>query len=176
MSKAAIRKFRAGLSGQQLAEEILILHDRFPDVREYLSARLQLESSAKTFEKYVRLIDREFSTSVRNPKGRPSVGRQILRAYKQVAISNEDVIGLTLYYVSAVLRFIEEFGVVEDAYVRTVVSAFQEAAKLAAKHNVESAVAADFEEVIEEATVAWDVIGIELRDIAHRNGLISEAP
>jgi hypothetical protein len=176
MSKAAIRKFLAARSSQQLAQEILILHDRFPEVREYLSARVQLESSAKSFEKYVRLIDEEFSTSARNPKGRPSHGRQIIRAYKHVAVSNEDVIGLTLYYVSAVLRFMKAFGILEDAYARTVVSAFRGAAGLAAKHKVEHALAGAFEDVIEEAAAVWDIFDVDLRDIARRNGLLAEAP
>ncbi len=176
MSKAALRKFLSSRSSQQLAQEILVLYDRFPAVREYLSTRVQLESSAKAFDKYVRLIDQEFRTSARNPKGRPSEGRQILRAYKQVAVSNEDIIGLTLYYVSAVLNFMATFGFTEDAYVRTVVSAFREAAELAAKQNVGPDVIATFEEVIAEATAVWDMVGVDLRDIARLNGLLSVAP
>ena len=176
MSKAAIRKFLARRSSQQLTEEILLLHDRFPEVREYLSGRLQPGASAKTFEKYVRLIDHEFSTSARNPKGRPSEGRRILRAYKRVAVSDDDIIRLTLSYISAVLNFMEEFGVIEDAYVDTVVSAFREAAEIGATlNNMDDAVAGAFEEVIEQATALWDMFEIELREVARRNGLLSEA-
>jgi hypothetical protein len=84
------------------------------------------------------------------------------------------VIRLTLYYVSAVLSFMEAVGILEDAYVQTVVSAFCDAAELAAKHKVEDALAGAFNEVIEEAAAVWD-LDAELRDIALRNNLRLEA-
>ena len=171
MSKTELRKFLASRSPQQLTEEILILHERIPAVREYLSARLEIESAAELFAKYARQIDHEFSTSVRNPTGRPSKGRQILRAYKQVAVSNEETVELTLYYVSAVLTFMRVFGIQEDAYFKTVQSAFREAAEIAMTHDLADQLAPAFEDVIDRAMDASKDLACELRDLAERYGL-----
>jgi Family of unknown function (DUF6155) len=165
MSKAQLRKFLSSRSSQQLAEEILILHARIPAVREYFDSRLRIESSAEVFAKYSRQIDKEFSTSARNPSGRPSRGRQILRAYKQVAVSNEDVVELTLYYVSAVLSFMEAFGIQEDSYFDTVESAFREAAEVAAAHNLVDKLIGSFKDVIDESADVSDDLASALRDV-----------
>ena len=129
-----------------------------------------MESSAELFAKYSRQIDQEFSTTVRNPTGRPSRGRQILRAYKQVAVSNEDIVELTLYYVSAVLSFMEAFGILEDSYFKTVESAFREAAEVAAAHNLVDQLAGSFEHVIDESANVSDDLASALRDVVARNG------
>jgi len=171
MSKTELRKFLASRSSQQLTEEILILYDRLPAVREYLEARLEIDSSAKSFAKYVRQIDQEFYTCARNPTGRPSKGRQILRAYKQVAASHEDIVGLTLYYVSAVLRFMRIFGIQEDAYFKTVESAFREAAEVTVAHDLVNQLAGAFEEVIDAATNTSEHLACALRELANRYAL-----
>jgi hypothetical protein len=171
MSKAQVRKFLSGRSTQQLLQELLILHDRIPAVRDYFDARLATETAAKTFAKFVGQIDQEFSTSARKPTGRPSHGRQILRAYKQVCASHEDFIELTLYYASAVLTFMETFGIVEDAYIGTVESTFREAAELAAEHNVQDALSASFTNIIDQAMNIYDSLGVELRAIAAMHSL-----
>lgn len=171
MSKTDLRKFLSTRSAQQLAEEVLILHERFPEVREYYAGRLKAANGAELFAKYARQIDQEFSTSARNPTGRPSKGREILRAYKRVAVSNEDTVALTLYYVSAVLTFMQTFGIQEDAYFRTVETAFREAAEDTAKHGLASHVAGAFEEALDLAMETSEDFAFELQDLANRYGV-----
>jgi hypothetical protein len=173
MSKTELRKFLARRSAQQLTQEILILHERFPAVREYFASRLKTELGAELFGKYTRKIDAEFSISARNPTGRPSKGRQFLREYRRAAVANEDVIEISLYYVAAVLTFMRSFGIQENTYFRTVESSFHEAAQLAAAHDLATSMAGAFEEVIGQAMETSEHLGGALRDVAGRYGLTS---
>jgi hypothetical protein len=173
--RTELRKFLLSRTAAQLIEEIIILHDRFPPVRDYFEGRVNVEARAQLFGKYARQIEQEFSTSTRNPTGRPSKGREILRAYKQAALLNEDVVELTLLYASAVLRFMRTFGIAEERYYRTVESAFLEAAELTARHGFATESAASFEHVLEKAMDTSEDLGYELRDIANRYGVGVEA-
>ena len=173
-ARTELRNFLTARTSEQLVEEVMILHERFPAVREYFAARLTVAAGEEVFANYARQIEQEFNTAARNLKGRPSRGREILRAYKQVAVSNKDIVELTLLYVSAVLSFIRAFGIREDAYFRTVESAFLEAAAAATKHGLAGELAGAFEQVIKEAMDTWEDLAFELRDVADRYAVSAE--
>jgi hypothetical protein len=169
-----LRRFLSSRTAAHLVEEIIILYDRFPSVRDYFDGRVNVDARAQLFARHVRQIEREFSVGSRNPTGRPSKGREILRAFKQAAVLNEDVVQLTLFYASAVLAFMREFGIDEYRYYRTVESAFVEAAEITVKHGLEVELAGAFQHVLEKALQTSDDFAYELRDIANRYGVAEE--
>lgn len=82
MSKTALRKELAGFSREQLVELVLDLYDARKEVKEYFNFFLNPDS-AKLFEKYRKMIDKEFSRSKWGYcKARISVIRKLLKEFE----------------------------------------------------------------------------------------------
>ena len=169
VGRAKLRQYLRTLPPNQAIEEILILYDRLPAVQDYFASRFE-EERTQVFEKYRRQIDDEFAVGRREPKGRLSIGRRILREYKQIAAINEDVAALMLHYTSAVLQFIRSYGVYEQPFLAAVVAAFRDAVRLAAKHNFEVEMADRFDSVVADASDVSSDLALELRNSQLENG------
>lgn len=72
MSKTALKKELSGYTKEQVIEVLLDLYDNRKEVKEYFNFYLNPDSE-KLFEKYRRMLDREFSRAkYRNSKARIS--------------------------------------------------------------------------------------------------------
>ncbi len=113
MKKLDLRQFKKTLEQKnknQLIQEISMLCQKFPQVKEYYQA--QEGGEAEVLTKYKRIIQKEFveDTSKEFPKLRFSVARKAINDFKKLSKSPELLADLKLTYVESVSEFNNEFG------------------------------------------------------------------
>jgi|GEM_PF-1379702 len=132
--KREVRKLLSTLSREALVDEVMRMYDDFAPVREYLSMRVSPDDTAVR-EKYKRIIDREFSSSLmRNP--RLSVARKAVLDYRKVAASAEGIADVMLYYVEQAVELALDVGT-DEAMVLSILRMYRDAVDHVVKNELQ---------------------------------------
>ncbi len=131
--KKHFNKLLRELDEEELREELAMLYDRFPTVKEYY--RMELSGSTKTVvDKYKKTLRKTFFTGRRriNRRGR-SESKKVLKEFAQVSIHSRDLVELYFYRAEVMVEAVDYYTIDNDSFLMATVKAFEEAMRFAEK-------------------------------------------
>lgn len=121
------------LDPDELREELRVLYDRFPVVKEYY--KMELGSSTKeVLDKYKKALRKTFFTGRRRiaRRGR-SESKKVLKAFAEVSIHPRDLVELYFYRAEVMAEAISYYNLENEPFLVATEKAFEEALVLAEK-------------------------------------------
>ncbi len=136
------------LEEDELREELRMLYDRFPVLREYYKLELSA-NTAQVLEKYKKDVRKAFFTGRRRmgKRGR-SNSNKILKAFSEVSIHAKDLVQLHLYRVEVMIEAIHYYGVTNESFHDSTVKSFANALKLAKNEVLLDGIQEDAERLV----------------------------
>lgn len=121
------------LDEAELREELKMLYDRFPVLREYYKLELSANTAA-VLEKYKKALRKAFFTGRRrmNKRGR-SASSRVIKDFAAVSIHPRDLVLLQLHRVAVMIEAITYYRVDSEPFHDSTVKSFRKALQLAEK-------------------------------------------
>lgn len=147
MKKDFLRLLKA-LDEDELREELKALYERFPAIREYY--KLELSGNTKAvLDKYKADVRKTFFTGRRSMGKRArSNSARVIKDFKEVSIHAKDLIELYFYRVAVMVEAIDFYMVDNDSFYNSMLSSFEQAAKMAQKELLLDTFRATAEEIV----------------------------
>ncbi|MEO0731304.1 MAG: DUF6155 family protein [Bacteroidota bacterium] len=122
------------LEEDELREELQMLYDRFPAVKEYYRLELSANTAA-VLDKYKKQIRKAFFTGRGRRMGKRgrSNSKKTLKEFAQVSIHARDLVELHFYRVRVMLEAADFYYVTNEGFHQSIVSSYAEACRLAEK-------------------------------------------
>jgi hypothetical protein len=151
LSLIDLKKHLAQKSKEELVQEISILYQRFPQVKDYY----QIQASAKeeVVKKYRDLIIEEFTEGKRRPfpKARLSAGKKALSDFKKLTSNPELIVDMMLTYVESVSSFNSSFSPDTEDYYTSPEDMFEKALALMKESKLLAKFKTRAQEIVENA-------------------------
>ena len=119
------------LDEDELREELRMLYERFPVLREYYQLELS-EHTGKVVDKYKKAVRKSFFTGRRrmSKRGR-SASNRIIKDFTAVSIHARDLVDLHLYRVDVMIEAIRHYRVESEPFHDSTVKSFRKALEMA---------------------------------------------
>lgn len=125
MSKRALKKYVSGLDREALAEHLIDLYDRFPEVKAYYDFVFNPKEEELLREAKVR-ISREYTArGRRRPKARRSVAQKFIRHYRTLGMDPHLLADLMGFNLETAFRY-EQGRKCPDAFYRSMLNSCRE--------------------------------------------------
>ena len=144
LTKKALLKHLTKSDKEDIIREVLILFDKFKNVKEFYQAELS-GGENPTLEKYKKLIAKAYNNP--NPKERTTNLNinKLITGFKKISIYDREVADLMLYRVECGLKAIKRDSNRSATFYNCILVTFEDAIKLiAADHTID-----DFRERID---------------------------
>ncbi|MBP6826338.1 MAG: hypothetical protein KA165_07255 [Saprospiraceae bacterium] len=137
---AELKKYLDALSETELRAEVLKLFSKLKQVQDFYGQELSSEEDRnKILEEYKARIRKQFysprSGNPQNPKA--SKLRAIVSEFEKISIFPHELIDLALYRVELGVQFTNDYGDMNEAFYRSVATAFERALKMIVAHKLE---------------------------------------
>ena len=121
------------LEEDELRDELRMLYDRFPVIREYYKLELSANTAA-VLEKYKKAVRKAFFTGRRrmNKRGR-SASSRVIKEFAAVSIHPKDLVLLHLHRVDVMTEAIKYYRIDAEPFHDSTVKSFRKALQLAEK-------------------------------------------
>jgi len=149
-----LKKQLATKSKEELIQEIAILYQKIPEVKEFY--QLQTGDARQVAEKYKDIIVKEFAGKGRAfPKARLSAGKKAVSDFKKLSDDPELVSDVMLTYVESVSSFNDEYSVKDEDYYTSPEDMFEVALALLKKYNLLDKFQARAQKIVKDATDSY---------------------
>lgn len=148
MKRDFLRLLKA-LDEDELRDELRMLYDRFPTLREYYKLELS-ENTGAVLDKYKKDVRKAFFTGRRRmgKRGR-SNSSKVIKSFSEVSIHAADLVRLHLYRVEVMIEAIVYYGVDAESFYESTVKSFAKAMKLAENEMLLADVRPEAERLVE---------------------------
>lgn len=125
MSKRALRKYVAALDREALAEQLLDLYERFPEVKTYYDFVFNPREEALIRDAKARISKEYAPRGKRRPKARRSVAQKYIRQFRVLGVDASLVADLMAFNLETAGRF-ERSRRCPDAFYRSMINSCKE--------------------------------------------------
>ncbi len=125
MSKRALRKYVAELNREALAEQLLDLYERFPEVKTYYDFVFNPREDALLRDAKIRISKEYAPRGKRKPKARRSVAQKYIRQFRVLGVDPALLADLMAFNLETASRF-ERTRRCPDAFYRSMYNSCRE--------------------------------------------------
>jgi hypothetical protein len=136
LSLTDLKRNLAQKSKEELVQEISILYQRFPQVKDYY--QIQASAEDEVVQKYKNLIIEEFTEGKRRafPKARLAAGKKAVSDFRKLTSNPELIIDVMLTYVETVSSFNSNFSPDTEEYYTSPEDMFEKALAMMKEDNL----------------------------------------
>lgn len=156
------------LEEDELRDEMKMLYDRFPAIREYYKLELSANTGA-VLEKYKKAVRKAFFTGRRrmNKRGR-SASSRVIKDFSTVSIHPKDLVLLHLHRVAVMIEAIDYFYVENEPFHDSTVKSFRKALEMAQKESLMESVRPEAERLMglfdDQKRLSWFTLTEVMRE------------
>ncbi|OIQ31691.1 MAG: hypothetical protein BM555_05115 [Crocinitomix sp. MedPE-SWsnd] len=127
MSKRKLKQYLEGLSKQELELQVLELHDRLKEVKDFYSFVFNPKEDKMLDEAKFRISKEYFPPGTRKPKKRRSVAHKKIKEFIKLGVEASIVADLMIYNMEVAITFNAEYPSKQDAFYKSIQKSFSEA-------------------------------------------------
>jgi hypothetical protein len=150
-----LKKQLAEKTKEELIQEIAMLCQTFPQVKEYYQG--QSDDIQKIVKKYKDIIEKEFIEGKTRglPKARLAVARKAVNEFKRLTTDPERLADVMLTYVESISWFNTEYGPDDEDFYTYPVDMLDQVLPLLAKHQLLDKFEPRIYAMVQNATDGW---------------------
>ncbi|UKN02410.1 DUF6155 family protein [Paracrocinitomix mangrovi] len=150
MSKRKLKSYLQELSKEELEEQILELHDRLKEVKEFYDFVFNPNENKRVEEAKFKIGKEYFPPSNRKAKKRRSVAQKFIKEFVKLGMEPILIADIMLYNVEIVLAFTAETTINQDAFYKSMLKSFEEAVDYIDKNGLQASCNPRIEKIIDQ--------------------------
>ena len=127
MSKRKLKQYLEGLSKHELELQVLELHDRLKEVKDFYAFVFNPNEDKLLDEAKFRISKEYFPQGSRKPKKRRSVAQKKIKEFIKLGVEPSIIADIMIYNIEVAITFNAEFPSRQDAFYKSILKSFQEA-------------------------------------------------
>ena len=138
MNKKELKKYTATLNKEELEKELMVLYEKFDQVKNYYAAELSNDTQ-EVLGLYKLRIDKEFQrASSRSLNSyRTTEINYIIKEFEKISVFSQDIADLKLYRIEKAVDFINTYHLDDQSYFASVAGHYTKVLKLIAANNLQ---------------------------------------
>jgi len=149
-----LKKYLSQFTKEQLVGQILELHKKYKDVKEYYEFSINPDVSSKRVR--VKEAVLECFYPKRGFKLRLKDARKIISDFKKLEPDTESLADVMLYYVECGVQFTNDFGDIDEPFYNSIAGMFGNTAKLIQENGLNDVFLARANKIVEDTNgMGW---------------------
>src|SRR6185312_14353042 len=149
-----LKKYLSQFTKEQLVGQILELHKKYKDVKEYYEFSINPDVASKRMN--VKEAVRECFYPKRGFKLRLKDAREIISGFKKLEPDAESLADVMLYYVECGVQFTNDFGDIDEPFYNSIARMFVDTAKLIQDNGLNEIFLTRAEKIVKDSDgIGW---------------------
>ena len=149
-----LKKYLSQFTKEQLAGQILELHKKYKDVKEYYEFSINPDLTTKREKVKEAVLECFFPK--RGFKLRLKDARKIISDFKKLEPDAESLADVMLYYVECGVQFTNDFGDIDEPFYNSIAGMFNNAAKFIQENGLSEMFLARAQKIMEDTNdIGW---------------------
>jgi hypothetical protein len=151
-----LKKYLHDKSKDQLTNEIVGIFKLFPIVQDYYTSKLSPNNNQDIFEKYQKIIKKQFYPDRGFPKLKYSVANKAIRDYQKISNDSHNIADLMLSYVEYGIMCTNSYGDIDEQFYNAMEGMFEKCLKHIKKHHLQDAFRSRCQEAVKSCNdIGW---------------------
>lgn len=150
MSRRKLKSYLEGLSKKELETQLLELHDRLKEVRDFYKFVFNPQEDLMLEDAKLKISKEYFPTGKRKrAKKRRSVAQNHIKEFIKLGVDAQLILDLMLFNVEIALTYNQENPIKQEAFYKSMLTSYREAFFYAKKNGLIEAHLMRFEKIID---------------------------
>ncbi len=150
MSRRKLKAYLEELSKQELESQILELHDRLKEVKDFYKFVFNPQEDLMIEDAKLRISKEYFPVGKRKrPKKRRSVAQNKIKEFLKLGVDPQLILDVMLFNIEIALTYNEEYPIKQEAFYKSMLKSYREAFFYAKKNGLLKAHLIRFEKIID---------------------------
>jgi hypothetical protein len=150
MSRRKLKKYLEELSKPELEAQVLELHDRLKEVKQFYSFVFNPKEDKMLDEAKFRVSKEYFPSSKRKPKKRRSVAQKHIKEFIKLGLEPVLIADLMLYNIEVASTYNAEKTITQDAFYQSMLKSFKEGVTYIDDNGLQRSFESRIESIIDE--------------------------
>lgn len=150
MGKRDLKKYLNGLEKDQLEDQLILLYDKFPDVKKYYDFVFNPREDKLLSEAKAKISNEYFPIKSRRARLRRSVAQKCLKEFITLGVDHHLVADLMFYNIEIAQKYSASRNIRFDSFYTSILKSFQQAVA----YTVAAGITEDFIERMEKISNA----------------------
>lgn len=168
MSKRDLKKYMDGLTQQQIAEQILQLYDKFPDVKMYYDFVFRPNEEKLLREAKAKISNEYFPLKTKRPKLRRSTAQKYIKKYMLLGVDAYVILDIMLYNIEVAQKYYSKREIRYASFYKSILNSYEQAVQYAIEHGFEGEFSQRFQAISAETLVQKWPNHFDFDDLAHK--------
>lgn len=149
-----LKKYLSQFTKEQLIGQILELHKKYKDLKEYYEFSINPDVTAKLVKAKEAVLDCFYPKH--GFKLRLKEARKIISDFKKLEPDAESLADVMMYYAECGVRFTNDFGDIDEPFYNSIFSMFNSAAQFIQGNELDKIFLARAEKIVEDSNgIGW---------------------
>lgn len=136
MSKLALKKYLSDMDKDALAEQILDLYERIPQVKTYYDFVFNPKEEKLVQEAKIKISNEYFPTRRKRPRKRRSVAQNFIKQFKILGLDPKLLADVMLFNIEIAQTFTASYPLKQESFYKSMYNSFQEALQFIIYHHL----------------------------------------
>ena len=128
MSKRDLKKYLSELSKDQVAEQLLELYSKFPDVKTYYDFVFNPNEEKLLREAKIKISNEYFPIKGKRPKLRRSTAHKIIKHFTSLGVDAFVIADIMLYNIEIAQVYSDKYKISSDTFYKSFYTSFSQSA------------------------------------------------
>lgn len=157
MSKRDLKKYLAGLTQEQTAEQLLALYEKFSEVKTYYDFVFNPNEEKLLREAKLKITNEYFPIKSKRAKLRRSVAQKYIKHFLLLGVDPFAVADLMLHNIQVAQRYSAKRDMKFNSFFKSMLNSYEQAAKFVIEFGITAEFRNRFDEIAAEAArQKWD--------------------
>lgn len=150
MSKRALKKYLSDMDKDALAEQIIDLYERIPQVKTYYDFVFNPKEEQLVQEAKIKISNEYFPTRRKRPRKRRSVAQNHIKQFKTLGLDPKLLADVMLFNIEIAQTFTASYPIKQEAFYKSMYNSFQEAIQFISYHHLLEELSARVEGILDQ--------------------------
>lgn len=151
MSKRDLKKYLGDLNHDQIAEQLLDLYDKFPDVKMYYDFVFRPNEDKLLREAKSKISAEYFPTKTKRAKLRRSVAQKFIKKYQLLGVDSFVLVDIMLHNIEVAQKYFANREVRFSSFYKSMLNSFEQALQYSFDKGSQANFKSRFEDIAKEA-------------------------
>ncbi len=151
MSKRDLKKYLGDLNQQQIADQLLDLYDKFPDVKMYYDFVFRPNEDKLLREAKTKISSEYFPTKGKRAKLRRSVAQKFIKKYQLLGVDAFVLVDIMLHNIEVAQKYFANREIRFSSFYKSMLNSYEQALQYSFENCCADSFQIRFENIAKEA-------------------------
>lgn len=138
MSKRDLKKYLGELDNRQLAEQVVSLYEKFPEVKVYFDFVFNPREEKLVADAKAKILNEYFPKKSKRAKLRRSTAQKIIKHFLNLGVDASSIADVMLYSIETAIRYSARRDIRYESFYKSILTSYEQAIRFVISNQIQS--------------------------------------